>query len=148
MNSKEDTKMTVNELQAQLTETAERIATLEKAVSLVYWGLGEGSQNSEPFKILCDKIAELKATQAYLKNHIEEVNLNEKVYLLPMEKNHPVVCENIDCSKAVRLRKSNMRWYITMGHCGFNTAKNNSEGYASKAVAENVYARYFITKKS
>jgi hypothetical protein len=34
------------------------------------------------------------------------------------------------------------RWFITMGHPGFNSPANNAQGYASKAKAEAALRRY------
>jgi hypothetical protein len=34
------------------------------------------------------------------------------------------------------------KWYITMGHAGFNSPSNNGSGYASKAKALAAWRRY------
>ena len=34
------------------------------------------------------------------------------------------------------------RWYITLGHAGFNSARNNADGYGSKAIAASVNRMY------
>jgi hypothetical protein len=34
------------------------------------------------------------------------------------------------------------RWFITMGHPGFNSTANNRDGYASQAKAEAAIAKY------
>lgn len=36
----------------------------------------------------------------------------------------------------------NGRWFITMGHAGFNSRANNGRGYASRFAAENASLRY------
>lgn len=46
-----------------------------------------------------------------------------------------------ECAAPVALGPNN-RWYITMGHPGFNTVANNRDGYKSAANATNVYLRY------
>jgi hypothetical protein len=34
------------------------------------------------------------------------------------------------------------RWYVTMGHCGFNSKINNSMGYATEKLARASIAKY------
>lgn len=34
------------------------------------------------------------------------------------------------------------RWFITMGHCGFNSPANNRSGYATQAAAVAASKRY------
>ena len=36
----------------------------------------------------------------------------------------------------------NGRWFITMGHAGFNHWANNRDGYVAKAAAEAISARF------
>ena len=43
-------------------------------------------------------------------------------------------CRNIDCDDAVK-KSSFGRWFITMGHAGYNSPANNNNGYRSKKVA-------------
>lgn len=38
------------------------------------------------------------------------------------------------------------RWYITMGHPGFNSPANNRSGYASRGAAEAAIRRYGGTR--
>lgn len=39
------------------------------------------------------------------------------------------------CTEPVRLNRETGRWFITLGHAGFNSAANNGSGYASREVA-------------
>lgn len=41
----------------------------------------------------------------------------------------------MDCPDRVKERPSTGRFYITMGHAGYNSPANNFDGYASKASA-------------
>lgn len=41
-----------------------------------------------------------------------------------------------ECSVRVKERTETGRFYITMGHAGYNSPTNNRDGYASKAKAE------------
>lgn len=43
-------------------------------------------------------------------------------------------CQDPDCVHAVKQAPSG-RWYITMGHAGFNSTANNGNGYVSKHIA-------------
>lgn len=40
----------------------------------------------------------------------------------------------VDCTAPVKLAPHG-RWYVTMGHPGFNSHANNGNGYATKAMA-------------
>ena len=44
------------------------------------------------------------------------------------------VCRDAECAHATTQAPSG-RWFITMGHCQFNSAANNGKGYASEAAA-------------
>jgi hypothetical protein len=50
-------------------------------------------------------------------------------------------CETVACAQAVKQAPSG-RWFITMGHAGFNSRANNRDGYASREKAEAAYRRY------
>lgn len=52
-----------------------------------------------------------------------------------------VIC-NGDCGKAVKINPETGRWYITMGHPGFNSNANNGDGYSAKRTAEAAIQRY------
>lgn len=45
------------------------------------------------------------------------------------------VCREPACPHAVRQNPYDGRWYVTMGHAGFNTKANNANGYATQAAA-------------
>jgi len=45
------------------------------------------------------------------------------------------LCNDLNCPDAVKRSLNNGRWYITMGHAGFNTKANNGNGYATKNTA-------------
>ena len=45
------------------------------------------------------------------------------------------------CGEAAKQAPSG-RWFITMGHPGFNSPANNREGYASEAAARAAVLRY------
>lgn len=48
---------------------------------------------------------------------------------------HPALCDDGHrCSEAV-VSVPLGRWYITFGHCGFNSQANNASGYGSRARA-------------
>jgi hypothetical protein len=45
------------------------------------------------------------------------------------------ICRNPACAEAVKERPETGRFYITMGHPGFNSPANNRGGYPTKARA-------------
>lgn len=45
------------------------------------------------------------------------------------------------CADSTRQERGG-RWYITMGHPGFNSVTNNRQGYASKEMAAAAVARF------
>lgn len=45
------------------------------------------------------------------------------------------------CEKATVLDAGLNRWFITMGHVGFNLRANNGAGYATKQDAERAIAK-------
>ncbi len=51
------------------------------------------------------------------------------------------MCAVTECAERTKVAPSG-RWYITMGHAGFNSPANNRNGYASKASAETASKRY------
>lgn len=52
---------------------------------------------------------------------------------------HPAdVCRNPDCSEMVKQNPATGRWFVTMGHCQFNSRANNAGGYATEAGARKV----------
>ncbi len=59
----------------------------------------------------------------------------------------PTPCKPLDqcagaCGHVVKqVAVQNGRWFITMGHPGFNLPANNGRGYASKAKALAAHAR-------
>ena len=55
--------------------------------------------------------------------------------------NHDALCRDANCDEAVKISPMG-RWYITMGHAGFNTNANNGNGYATKDSALNAMRRY------
>ncbi len=60
-----------------------------------------------------------------------------------LQSNCPITCKG-DCDEAVKLGP-NKRWFITMGHPGFNAETNNGEGYggyfAAKAIMRELARR-------
>lgn len=52
------------------------------------------------------------------------------------------VCSHPDCGEAVKERPDTGRWYITMGHPGFNSRANNGSGYATRKAALMAFHRY------
>lgn len=52
------------------------------------------------------------------------------------------ICRNPECPEAVKVNPANGRWYITMGHPGFNSRANNINGYRSAANARAALHRY------
>lgn len=56
------------------------------------------------------------------------------------------VCSNPDCREAVKERPDTRRFYITMGHPGFNSRANNGNGYDTSAAARAAIRRYYRTK--
>lgn len=51
------------------------------------------------------------------------------------------ICDG-DCAHAVKERPETGRFYITMGHPGFNSPANNRDGYATRAKATAAIRRY------
>lgn len=52
------------------------------------------------------------------------------------------LCQCANCRDAVKQNEDTKRFYITMGHAGFNTKTNNADGYPSERSARLVMARY------
>ena len=52
-------------------------------------------------------------------------------------------CTKPDCPEAVKESPSG-RWFITMGHPGFNSPTNNRSGYVSKDKALVTYKKYSL----
>jgi hypothetical protein len=50
-------------------------------------------------------------------------------------------CEQPACAGAVKQAPSG-RWFITMGHPGFNSPANNRDGYATREKALAAFRRY------
>ena len=51
------------------------------------------------------------------------------------------VCRDVNCPECVK-RSPEDRWYITMGHAGFNSPSNNRFGYETEANALRAMKRY------
>lgn len=49
------------------------------------------------------------------------------------------------CEHAIRKDRATRRWYITMGHPGFNSKANNADGYRTRGCA--VYAMFYFSGK-
>ena len=47
-----------------------------------------------------------------------------------------------DCGDDVKKNEKTGRWYITMGHPGFNSTANNGNGYSTEAKARSELKRY------
>lgn len=52
------------------------------------------------------------------------------------------ICHATGCPAAVKERPETGRFYITMGHPGFNSPANNRDGYATHAKALAAIRRY------
>jgi hypothetical protein len=52
------------------------------------------------------------------------------------------ICRKPACEHAVAQEAETGRWFITIGHPGFNTRANNLNGYASRAQAYAAYRRH------
>lgn len=55
----------------------------------------------------------------------------------------PTPCRDAACADAVKQAPSG-RWFITMGHAGFNTATNNASGYRSEQDARKVMRKLLM----
>ncbi len=51
------------------------------------------------------------------------------------------ICRNEDCKDAVKKSPFD-RWFITIGHAGFNSKANNYLGYSTKAKALSVMKNF------
>ena len=51
------------------------------------------------------------------------------------------LCRGTDCCHAVK-EGPGERWFITMGHPGFNSPANNRDGYATQAKALGAVKKY------
>lgn len=54
-------------------------------------------------------------------------------YLKTDKPGHEDVCYG--CDEAAKQRPDTDRWYVTMGHPGFNSPANNGRGYATRGAA-------------
>lgn len=50
------------------------------------------------------------------------------------------ICRNPECPNAVA--QQGVRWFITMGHPGYNSRSNNGAGYAMRQDAVGAFKRY------
>lgn len=51
-------------------------------------------------------------------------------------------CQEIPCRHAIKMNEETNRWFITVGHPGFNTKANNGIGYSNKTTAFAIYVTY------
>lgn len=52
------------------------------------------------------------------------------------------------CGDSERQDPATGRWFITMGHPGFNSAANNRQGYSTKSAAHMAMTRYTNKRNS
>jgi hypothetical protein len=52
------------------------------------------------------------------------------------------ICYDRECAQMVKRNLDTGRWFITMGHCGFNSRINNCNGYETKNRARAAVKRY------
>lgn len=52
------------------------------------------------------------------------------------------ICSHPDCPEAVKQNPATGRFFITMGHPGFNSRANNRDGYATRDAALAAFRRY------
>lgn len=52
------------------------------------------------------------------------------------------VCRNLTCPEAVKRDPETGRYFITMGHAGFNSAANNGKGYVTVNQARAAVRHY------
>ena len=52
------------------------------------------------------------------------------------------ICSHPDCPAAVKQHPETGRWFITMGHPGFNSRVNNRDGYAMREAAFAAFRRF------
>jgi len=57
------------------------------------------------------------------------------------------ICRDPQCKQAVKQDTATGRWFITMGHPGFNSPANNGLGYSTRALALAATARYGRPRK-
>jgi hypothetical protein len=50
-------------------------------------------------------------------------------------------CRDAECPDIAEMAPTG-RFYITMGHCGFNSPANNRNGYATLTAARNASQKY------
>jgi N-acetylmuramoyl-L-alanine amidase len=67
-----------------------------------------------------------------------ELNMND--HLLSNCYNR--ICSDPNCKEIVKQNEFTGRWFITMGHAGFNTGANNSDGYSEKSHALKINQKY------
>ncbi len=61
------------------------------------------------------------------------------------EKTRGGICYG-DCVAPVKRDAGSGRWYITMGHPGFNTYTNNRNGYVTQNIALAIIRKYGASK--
>jgi hypothetical protein len=57
------------------------------------------------------------------------------------------MCRNPKCHHAVKKNPETSRYYITMGHAGFNTSANNAMGYGTQEMAYRIIQKYLVPKQ-
>jgi len=51
-------------------------------------------------------------------------------------------CRNLNCSESIKQNPRTGRFYITMGHAGFNCKPNNAEGFSTSKWAKRTISYY------
>lgn len=52
------------------------------------------------------------------------------------------ICRDANCPHLVGYEVRNNRYYVTMGHAGFNLPANNRNGYATESAARTASVRH------
>ena len=71
-------------------------------------------------------------------NEIDDAEDRRRALVFPP--NHSVRCAVPDCPESVV--KIGSAYFITFGHCGFNSPANNALGYGTAAIAAGAIKRY------
>lgn len=66
--------------------------------------------------------------------------MNVPAYLISTDECVRLACGN-DCANRFK-QAADGRWFITMGHAGYNSPANNGDGYASEKAAAAAHNRY------
>lgn len=114
--------------------TTNRIEQLQRALNL----LGDDPEHLLYAKSILQRELDSELTAQTLYSDEEQAGSH-----LYSNHDRDYVCRDVNCIEAIKMNHETQRFFITMGHCGFNSPTNNRRGYLNYQSARNAYRAYF-----